>query len=502
MIPDLGPLNPLINKSDRKLEQIGKGVSPKNMQAQQALGALQGLGGPQHRAAVPEGSAAGDLPRQRQPAGHLDLGGRGDRGNRRPGRDLAGPRGEAAACLRRLRGAPRARARPRVVGERVLPEMRGGRPRRPIVAIVVWFVSVPLRRTKEAGGRRDAPDRGPASRGARGAQGGQVPRDQGRRARPRAGQALAGGLEPAGRGAAARRRPDPQRARRGQGRSGRHVAPNARRAGLHCASDGSRARRIPGDHLDRPDLPHPSPLGEGRGALRRVRDRAVGQLVRRRIAGRAQPRPLDGRLRDPVRPQHHRPAQDLTPVARRAGAVPPRLYIGRWQGNSPGMARIAPIGRRGTWIRHAAIAAAVACAAGIGAAGAGASAGSRTVEYRGYEVDVPASWPVHRLAADPSTCVRFDRHAVYLGHPGCGPELPRPRRRPQRRGARRAAAASHVRAGAARGAARPAGGRPRTAPGRRSATELRVDVPSAGVQVTATWRRSAATVRRILDGGG
>ncbi len=43
MIPDLGPLNPLINKSDRKLEQIGKGVSPKNMQAQQALGALQGL---------------------------------------------------------------------------------------------------------------------------------------------------------------------------------------------------------------------------------------------------------------------------------------------------------------------------------------------------------------------------------------------------------------------------------------------------------------------------
>ena len=43
MIPDLGPLNPLINKSDRKLEKIGKGVSPRNMQAQQALGALQGL---------------------------------------------------------------------------------------------------------------------------------------------------------------------------------------------------------------------------------------------------------------------------------------------------------------------------------------------------------------------------------------------------------------------------------------------------------------------------
>jgi len=43
MIPDLGPLNPVINRSDRKLEKIGKGVSPKNTRAQQALGALQGL---------------------------------------------------------------------------------------------------------------------------------------------------------------------------------------------------------------------------------------------------------------------------------------------------------------------------------------------------------------------------------------------------------------------------------------------------------------------------
>ena len=88
------------------------------------------------------------------------------------------------------------------------------------------------------------------------------------------------------------------------------------------------------------------------------------------------------------------------------------------------MAGIAPIGRRGNWIRHAAIAAAVACAAGIGAADAGAGTGSRTVEYRGYEIAVPASWPVHRLAANPSTCVRFDRHAVYLGHPGADQSCP------------------------------------------------------------------------------
>ncbi len=165
------------------------------------------------------------------------------------------------------------------------------------------------------------------------------------------------------------------------------------------------------------------------------------------------------------------------------------------------MAGIAPIGRRGNWIRGAAIAAAVACAAGIGAADAGAGTGSRTVEYRGYEIAVPASWPVHRLAANPSTCVRFDRHAVYLGHPGADQGCPAhvvgrsgavlveplPRATPE------AGAARELRAPEGRAA-------PEQLPAARSATELRVDVPSAGVQVTATWRRSPAAVRRILDG--
>ena len=44
--------------------------------------------------------------------------------------------------------------------------------------------------------------------------------------------------------------------------------------------------------------------------------------------------------------------------------------------------------------------------------------GVRTVSYHGVEFDVPAEWPVYDLAADPTTCVRFDQHAVYLGHPG------------------------------------------------------------------------------------
>ena len=36
----------------------------------------------------------------------------------------------------------------------------------------------------------------------------------------------------------------------------------------------------------------------------------------------------------------------------------------------------------------------------------------------------PADWPVHDLAADPTTCVRFDVHAVYLGHPGADMDCP------------------------------------------------------------------------------
>jgi hypothetical protein len=43
---------------------------------------------------------------------------------------------------------------------------------------------------------------------------------------------------------------------------------------------------------------------------------------------------------------------------------------------------------------------------------------TKTVVYRGYEFQVPASWPVYRLDEHPQTCVRYDVHAVYLGTPG------------------------------------------------------------------------------------
>ena len=47
-----------------------------------------------------------------------------------------------------------------------------------------------------------------------------------------------------------------------------------------------------------------------------------------------------------------------------------------------------------------------------------AAQGSMTVSYRGYEFQIPQTWPVIDLAEAPTTCVRFDQHAVYLGTPG------------------------------------------------------------------------------------
>jgi hypothetical protein len=63
----------------------------------------------------------------------------------------------------------------------------------------------------------------------------------------------------------------------------------------------------------------------------------------------------------------------------------------------------------------------VGCSAG---ATATASVSARVAAYRGYAVRVPAGWPVFRLAARPHTCVRFNRHAVYLGRPGSQQRCP------------------------------------------------------------------------------
>ena len=52
------------------------------------------------------------------------------------------------------------------------------------------------------------------------------------------------------------------------------------------------------------------------------------------------------------------------------------------------------------------------------AAPASAGGASKTLHYRGLPFRVPVSWPVFRLGAHSHVCVRFNRHAVYLGMPG------------------------------------------------------------------------------------
>lgn len=62
--------------------------------------------------------------------------------------------------------------------------------------------------------------------------------------------------------------------------------------------------------------------------------------------------------------------------------------------------------------------------AASGNLGAGLTGSTKTVRYAGASFTVPNSWPVFHLERDPSTCVRFNRHAVYLGTPAVDQNCP------------------------------------------------------------------------------
>jgi hypothetical protein len=57
-------------------------------------------------------------------------------------------------------------------------------------------------------------------------------------------------------------------------------------------------------------------------------------------------------------------------------------------------------------------------ATGHAAAAVSQQGATQVIRYGGVGFVVPADWPVYDLEADPTTCVRFDVNAVYLGHPG------------------------------------------------------------------------------------
>jgi Domain of unknown function (DUF1906) len=120
----------------------------------------------------------------------------------------------------------------------------------------------------------------------------------------------------------------------------------------------------------------------------------------------------------------------------------------------------------------------------------------KVVRYRGYRIVVPASWPVYHLRSDPSVCVRFDRHAVYLGQPSSDQRCP-------------AHAAGRTEAIlieplAARGADTKESPGPPLSPvsGREAqpaqGSSTRLVVPRAGVIVTATSGTDPAALERAL----
>lgn len=149
-----------------------------------------------------------------------------------------------------------------------------------------------------------------------------------------------------------------------------------------------------------------------------------------------------------------------------------------------------------------------ATALSIGAAAAPASAApapTKEVTYHGYQVRVPSSWPVVNLAAHPDTCVRLDRHAVYLGHPTAAGQATCPSNLVGRTdallvepldGTSRPLVDRYTRVAPT--------GRATTSPLRTAgapAGQIRLAVPSAGVLVTASYGTNPATVEHLLQGG-
>jgi hypothetical protein len=75
-------------------------------------------------------------------------------------------------------------------------------------------------------------------------------------------------------------------------------------------------------------------------------------------------------------------------------------------------------------IRSATIGAALVCGLVTAGAAAAAPTAHRTVRYHGVAVTIPAAWPVIDLASHPRECVRFNRHALYLGSPSTVQQCP------------------------------------------------------------------------------
>lgn len=142
----------------------------------------------------------------------------------------------------------------------------------------------------------------------------------------------------------------------------------------------------------------------------------------------------------------------------------------------------------------------IAPAADAGASSSLSANGLRTVSYRGVQFDVPPDWPVHDLATDPTTCVRFDVHAVYLGHPGADMNCPAGIVGRADAVLVEPTEGQSVTAQSDRVSAATATGLPvQVQSDGAASSEVAADIPSAGVSVTLTYRDSDTTAQQILQ---
>jgi hypothetical protein len=111
---------------------------------------------------------------------------------------------------------------------------------------------------------------------------------------------------------------------------------------------------------------------------------------------------------------------------------------------------------------------------------------TKTVRYRSYALRVPTSWPVFRLASDPSACVRFNRHAVYLGHPSSQQRCP----------AHAVGRTEAILVAPAAGAKAPMLTEARSAQARGPVGQL--TMAGRGVVITATWGRDPGAIERAF----
>ena len=114
------------------------------------------------------------------------------------------------------------------------------------------------------------------------------------------------------------------------------------------------------------------------------------------------------------------------------------------------------------------------------AAAGNSGATARKVTYRGVTFTIPGRWRVINLAAQPQQCVRFDRHVLYLGHPGAAQHCPA--------GLIGTTEAMLV---------QPAASRPGPQAAAYPADRL-ITVTARRVMVTATYRSDRALIARIL----